>query len=331
VSHTSESRECMVVLQVFLIAQEQRDLKCNMLEILNIAKSNGSNRPEAADAEVLPVKPVVTRQSTSSRHIQEPAALSALLLAVQGLEADINVIKLAVATNDSTVTGKSCSTASKLALNATVAADAHSTAARATGQSAFQTKPLQQSARSRTAYRGRRGAAQATGSPTPSPTPAVMTNVHNMCSVQEVRQKAFGVPSTEPPCSTGKPTRNTARSATVLAVKAAVSTEDSATFPTMEPIPNERLIRRDRAETFSISRGGGSAPPTASVWDSVVLVPGGRQPLPFPSSVWHSERIASGQPTHWHFHSQKARSASWAVALAAAVDNDQDMAQADAW
>jgi hypothetical protein len=344
---TSDSRMVMMVLQVFLIAREQRDMRHDMLEILKNVKRNGSHlheespdRPKAAAAEALSVQPAVARQSTSTRHIEEAAALSALLLAIQGLGEDINVIKLAVSANNSKAAGKSynsypAASRSRSELDTTVAAVEQDSAA--TQQPELQTKPLQRSTRNRAAslaYRGRRTAQTAcTSTPPPTPPP---TNVHEICSDrgQEVPRQALGVPSTEPPRSTGKSSRTTA---TVLAVRAASSTEGCVTFPTPSPSPSSMAMRRGRAGTFPTSQGpasqGGSCTPPNShptaVWDSVVLVPGGRQLLPFSSSVWQSERTLGGQPTRrdWPFRPQMARSATWAVALAAAVDNDQDMAQ----
>jgi len=356
-----------ILSEVFLIAREQRNMRHDMQEILKIVKKNGSHlhedsadRSTATAAEALSARPAVARQSTTSRHIEEAAALSALLHAIQGLGADINVIKLAVAANESTAAGKSRKsagypTASRSELNATVAAksagypsasrsernatvaaiEQHS-APGAARELALQTKPLQRSARNRAASTSCQGqrTAQTAGSPTPPPTlTPPPTNVHEIGSSgsQEMPRQAVGVPSTEPPSSTGKSSRTTA---TVLAVRAAAQTEGCVTFPTPSPSPNSMAIRQGGAETFPTSQGGSCTTPNshpAAVWESFVLVPGDRQLLPFTCSVWQSDRTPSDQPMRWPFRPQKTRSASWAVALAAAVDNDQDMAQTAAW
>jgi hypothetical protein len=313
-----------------------------MQPVLDIVKANCSHlhegkpdHPKAAAAESLRAQPSAAQQRTSSGHFEE-AVVTALLPAIQRLAADVNMIKLAVATDESTTAGQPgplLPATSWLATNAAVGAAAQHraipTASATLMSAAHGAKSTQRMARQRS-----RAVAQGIDGPTQPST--LLTHVHDMYSGQNFQKQAIGVPPAEPPSSSGKPNRI---SATVLAVRAASSSlaNGDVSFPTTPSAANGRAIRQGRTRTPPTTQRDRSITPNShsgGVWDSVVLVSGGRPPLPFSSSVQHPSGASSVQPMHCQSNPQMARSTSWAVALAAAVDNDSDLmstAPAAAW
>jgi hypothetical protein len=315
--------------QVFLIAKDQRALRSDLREVLETVKcgvptlhEDAPSRPNAAAAETLSSRSHAERQSTSTRPIEGTASI---LAAIKELGQDINKIMNAV--NVNTIADQSGALLPTPAPSAAVAADAKYPTLPSAVQEA---NMLQRSARHRAvsqALRNQKTAMQPLGGQTQPLTEP--SHGHNIYYVQNLSQQAYGVPPTEPPCSTtGENAKPANVTATVLAVRAASFAHGPGnTTSNMLHTSNTKAARRRRSEPPEIRQRECSVAPNArpaAAWDSVVLVPGCRSPPSYLSSVSHASGVASGQPTLWQSRPQMAKSASWAVALAAAVDNDQE-------